>query len=364
MKGNKITIHHLLSHTSGISHYFPEFYNNYSRNFYTPKEYLEVFQNKDLLFEPGSNYKYSSFGYVILGVILEKTTGKSYQTLLQEKICTPLGMKNTGIDDGNKIIPNKATGYVNTATLSKAPFRDMSTVFATGQIYSTVEDLNIWLNALKTDKLLTKPYRQLLFQPNIDNYGYGWVRDSFDIHKDQPTHVVYHTGGFNGFNAIDLIDVDSGYNIIILGNAEPTDVVTMSKDILRILYNESPSVPKKSIAKVVGEKIDEEGIVAGLEHYRYLKLDKADKYNFNEAELINLSDYYWMFKKWDTVIKLLEFNVKEYPESSWGYSNLAGAYVQIGNKELAIKYYKKTLELYPDDSFARSYLEQLTKKQN
>lgn len=360
-KAGKITIHHLLSHTSGIVHYFPDFYNRYSKTNYTPEELMRLFWDIDLLFEPGTGFRYSSFGYVVLGIILERVTGKSYPELLQERICRPLGMMHTGVDDEMTIIPQKASGYFVSGMPVHCEFRHMSTVFATGQIYSTTEDLHRWHRAVQEHRLLSANDTRLLFRTNQGNYGYGWMITKKEIAgKEQLTH--WHTGGYNGFNSIVLHDVNSGYFISILANAEPTDVEEIANRILKILHGNPIELPRKSIAQAVAQIADAKGITAGIAGYQEIKATAKDQYDFAEGALIGLSEYYTMRKKNDWVIRLLELNLQEYPQSSWTYSNLASIYATMGAEEQAVKYYKKTLELFPYDSVAKTYLENYNKK--
>lgn len=361
-KAEKITIHHLLSHTSGIVHYFPDFYQKFSKNNYTPNELMHLFWDINLLFEPSTQFRYSSFGYVVLGVILERVTGKNYESNLRERICKPLNMNNTGIDNDLNIIPQKAKGYLAAGNLLNCEYRNMTTVFATGQIYSTVEDLYLWHKALNSDLLLSEKYKKLLFTPNKNNYGYGWLMTSQELSKDKKVNTIWHTGGYNGFNAI-ILREENGYFITILANAEPTEVENIAKSILQILHNIPSEMPKKSLAQTLAKIIDSQNIKVGLEEYKKLQKTSANEYDFAEGALIGLSEYYGLLKKTDIVIQLLEFNATQYPNSSWTYSNLGSIYAQLGNEQKAVEYYEKTLSLFPHDSVAKTYLENVKKRQ-
>jgi CubicO group peptidase (beta-lactamase class C family) len=360
-KGEKLTIHHLLSHTGGLVHYFPEFYSKHSKNTYTPNELISVFWNMDLLFEPSTQFRYSSAGYMILGVILERVTGKPYETLLQERILKPLKMNNTGVYDEFQLLANKASGYLASGNLVNCAYRNMSTAFATGQLYSTAEDLYLWHKALNTNMLLSEKSKKLLFAPNIDGYGYGFMTGKQVLSSSKQVSAVWHTGGINGFNTILLREMEKQYCIVILGNAEPTEVENISKGILQILYGLPYELPKKSIAQTISKTIDPQGIEAGLQQYLALKAQSPQEYDFSEGALIYLSDYYKTLRKSATALRLLEFNIQEYPQSSWSYSNLATTYAELGNEQMATRYYEKTLALYPNDVAAKEYLKRVKK---
>ena len=180
--GDIITSHHLLTHTSGIPNYtaFPKFMEDESRNPYTPEEFVKKFNNKSLDFTPGEKFSYSNSGYFLLGVLVEKIAGKSYEQMLQDEIFSPLNMKNTGYDNHEDILKNRATGYEKQGGgYVNSSYLDMSIPYAAGSIYSTVEDLYKWDQALYTTSILPKEYMTLYFKPYIPalgnaHYGYGW----------------------------------------------------------------------------------------------------------------------------------------------------------------------------------------------
>ena len=111
--GEKVTIHHLLTHTSGIPSYtgFPQFSSEMSRDPYAPAAFVKTFSDSALQFEPGAKFSYNNSGYFLLGVIIEKVAGKSYEQALQENILQPLNMQNTGYDYHSPIINRRANGY-------------------------------------------------------------------------------------------------------------------------------------------------------------------------------------------------------------------------------------------------------------
>jgi CubicO group peptidase (beta-lactamase class C family) len=140
--GDKVTIHHLLTHTSGIPSYTsqPGFAENVSRNPYKVDEFVKKYASGNLEFEPGSKFLYNNSGYFLLGAIIERVTGKPYEQVLKENIFDPLGMKNTGYDHYDTIIPKRATGYSKTPDgYTNAVYLDMSIPYAAGSLYSTVE---------------------------------------------------------------------------------------------------------------------------------------------------------------------------------------------------------------------------------
>jgi hypothetical protein len=161
--GDKITIHHLLTHTSGIPNFtsFPN-YRDIMRDPHRTMEIVNLFAGLPLEFTSGEKFSYSNSGYVLLGVIIEKLTGKTYEQVLQDQILSPLNMTNTGYDRHSTILKNRATGYdKNVNEFKNSNYIDMSVPYAAGALYSTVEDLYLWDQALYTEKLMPRKYMDL-----------------------------------------------------------------------------------------------------------------------------------------------------------------------------------------------------------
>src|SRR5262249_46341183 len=134
-------------------------------------------------------------GYFLLGAIIEKVSGRSYEAFLKEAIFDPLGMKDTGYDHHATLIPGRASGYNrNRGGLVNAPYLDMSQPYSAGSLYSTVEDLARWDRALNEGKLISKAVYEKMYTPAKDNYAYGWVVTTAKGRKE-----IQHGGGINGF---------------------------------------------------------------------------------------------------------------------------------------------------------------------
>lgn len=257
--GDSITIHQLLSHTSGLPHYYniQDYFEKYARVHLTGKEYINIFSKIPLLFSPGTNYAYSSPGYFLLGIILEKVTGKSYDALLKERITDPLQMRSTLIEHNDSIIKNKAAGYDYLFDLKKeykftglanATYEEMSKSGGAGQMLSSVEDLYKWNVALSSNKLLSNKYLDLLFSPNRANYAYGWniIKQSGKEPSIKMT-VADHGGSGVGFLSYISKNLDNGEFIVILSNRSNAPVKNMIDDIKAILNNKPYSLPKKAV---------------------------------------------------------------------------------------------------------------------
>jgi CubicO group peptidase (beta-lactamase class C family) len=201
-----ITIHQLLTHTSGI----PDYTNSSEsprihRTGATPQQMIGLVADKPLDFAPGSNWSYSNTGYILLGMIVEKVSGQSYADFLKTNIFEPLGMKDSGYDRARNILKERASGYeIIDGHVANADFTDMSVPFSAGGIYSTVEDMYRWNEALtEAGKLLSADSLKQMFTEYPEaahegqHYGYGVVISRLKFGR----LLYYHGGGVEGFSS-------------------------------------------------------------------------------------------------------------------------------------------------------------------
>ncbi len=241
--GDKITVHHLLTHTSGIANVndLPD-YNAISRFPQTPASLVEMFKNTPLIMQPGERYNYSNSNYNLLAYIIEKVSGKSYGEFLKANIFEPLGMKDTGHDEqAGTLLKNRASGYVpiGVSGLENAPYLDWTSKTGNGSLYSTVEDLYKWDRALYTEKILKKQTLERLFTPHVEGVGYGWF-----ISKRFNRRAVRMSGRSPGFNAELQRYADDDVCVIVLGNNYAPTASTIADDVAAIALGEKYEIPK------------------------------------------------------------------------------------------------------------------------
>jgi len=363
--GSRVTIAQLLSHTSGIPSYTddPKFFPDVSRNYYAVDDFVTKFCSGDLQFEPGTKFHYDNSGYFVLGAILEHVTGKKYEDLLQENILTPVGMRDTGYDHWATIIAKRASGYQETFDgIENAPYLDMALPYAAGSLYSTVEDLYKWDQALYTDKLLPADLKRKLFTPNLEEYGFGWAIHV--IAKDQPSPgktMITHGGGINGFNTNEVRLVDDHSLIVIFNNTPGADLNQFARDIRAILYGQEPSAPKGSPVHDLRETLRTRGLDAMIAQYKELGRSSSTKYMFNDGALNRIGYDLLERDRVSDAITVFRLNAEEYPKVANVYDSLAEAYAKAGNRQLAIENYKRSLELDPKNQNAIDRLKELEK---
>jgi len=252
--GDKITVHHLLTHTSGIPNFtsFPE-YTKTMMLASPVEETVERFKNKELEFTPGEKFSYSNSGYILLGYIIEKVSQKPYEAYLKENILQPLNLEDTGYGHYEPILEKRAAGYSwGKDHLVNASYLDMSIPHGAGALYSTVEDLYLWDRALYTEKLVSKNSLDKIFTPFKDNYGYGWGISELFGHKR-----ISHGGGINGFTTDISRYPDDDVCIIVLSNFDHSSTGKISQDLAAIVFGEKYEFPKERKEVKVDPKIYE-----------------------------------------------------------------------------------------------------------
>ena len=362
----QITTHHLLTHTSGIPNYtsFPGFFNEQSRDPYTPDEFIKKFEDKQLDFTPGEKFNYSNSGYFLLGVIIEKVSGNTYELMLREKIFTPLNMNDSGYDHHGEILKNRATGYEKRGQeYVNSNYIDMSIPYAAGSLYATVEDLYLWDQALYTNNLLPKKYMELYFKPYIpafgsSSYAYGWGvgMDAIGNTTDS-IYTISHGGGINGFNTNISRSPSDKTLIVLLNNTGGAPLNQMTQSIRGILKGKTYDLPKKSVAYDVLGVIQSEGIEAGIAQYHKIKED--DNYDLSEDEMNQIGYQLMGSGKVEEALQVFKLNIDAFPASANTYDSYAEASMELGKNEQAIENYKKSVEMNPSNQHGIDMLKKL-----
>ncbi len=218
---DKVTIFHLLTHTSGILSFtgLPE-YPSLEKNPATPEDLIGHFKDKPLEFEPGSKFKYSNSGYLLLGYLIDKVSGQKYPQFVKENIFTPLGMRDSGYDSNAAVIPHRASGYTKQPgnnEIQNTGYIDMTIPYSAGALYSTTHDLLKWEQALYGGKLLKPESLRKMTTPYKDSYAFGLFISEAQGHKKYD-----HGGGIEGFNTELAYYPDDHLAIIALANLNGT----------------------------------------------------------------------------------------------------------------------------------------------
>ena len=251
--GESITIHQLLTHTSGI----PDYINDFPLKFklrqltgWTPnkEELISSFKDRPLNFYPGEKFKYSNSGYVLLAKIVEVVSEKDFGIYLWQNILEPLGMHDSGIGDFD-LIGNRANAYKGKGNRKKVITNfKKEWIYGMGGIYSTASDLNKWLLSFSDTLILSQPSKDKMFSPNKNNYGYGW--HVYDVNG----HMQYSHGGYlPGWNSYVFYYPEDTLSVVVLSNVEHANPLEMCGSISRIFYmNKLDQRPDGGKDKIVG----------------------------------------------------------------------------------------------------------------
>jgi CubicO group peptidase (beta-lactamase class C family) len=247
-----ITIHHLLTHTSGIPNFtsFPD-YQKLEPLASPPAETLKRFKDKPLEFKPGEKFAYSNSGYIVLGLIVEKAAGKSYEAFVKEAIFEPAGMKHSGYDHAEVIIENRASGYQREGdTVRNASFLDMTVPHAAGALYSTVDDMALWDRVLDSESLVPRASLKRMFTPAKDHYAYG-------IHVTERFGRRYmeHAGGINGFVTDMSRFPDDKVCVVVLCNMIGANPNKVCRDLESIYFGKPYEIPRRREVARIDPKV-------------------------------------------------------------------------------------------------------------
>ena len=210
-----ITIHHLLTHTAGIPNFtsLPE-YMGLRGTSTTVEKTIATFRDRPLDFPAGTKMVYSNSGYLVLGHVIEKITGDSYEKFVQDHLFTPIGMIDSGYDSNTRVIARRADGYLPGPNgFVNAGFVHMTVPHAAGALFSTTGDMLKWERALLDGRVLTAASLQKMLTPEKNDYGYGLIVRSVNGHRQ-----VWHNGGIDGFNTSMAYYPESALTIVVLGN--------------------------------------------------------------------------------------------------------------------------------------------------
>jgi len=251
-KADSVTIHMLLTHTSGIKDYteVPEFSKVCTLRL-EKDSMVALIKKQPFVFSPGTEWSYSSSGYFLLGYIIEKVSGKSYNDYVADNIIQKAGLKNTCVNSWDSILLYRAKGYRKTMNGWKnAYFISMEGPYSAGAIISTVEDLYQWDNALFSNKIISAASFSKMTTPYKGHYGYGLSIDSFQHHLE-----IGHNGGINGFNSfLGRFPTD---DVVVTGlsNEETTNTEGIVNALAAIVFDIPVAPPYKHIEIKVASAI-------------------------------------------------------------------------------------------------------------
>lgn len=355
-----ITIHDLLRHQSGLVSVIGGDYEKIDR-----KEFLEKVFSSPLRFEPGTRYSYSNIGYSLLALIIEKVSSEDYETYLYENLWKPAHMETTGYTRPRFDTSMIATGYdMDNNAWGKPTDKEWDKTSpylhlkGNGGILSTVEDLYRWHRALMTEKILSREAKQKLYHPELRSdesqssyYAYGW-----DVSQtSRNTTRVWHNGTNRIFYADFMRFIDEGVVLIMLSNKSHPNFNGLNRELATMIFNRDfvPEIPaednevNRSLTRLIINTIEEHGIEKARQEYQERNSGaQLLEFMMRDAGFDCIDN-----GKPELAIKIFEMNVFAFPESAKALQGLAEGYMETGNKELALQYFRESLNINPDNPF-------------
>ncbi len=350
---NKVSVRQLLNHSSGFGDIFiPEYLDNI-RSYKNINDILPLLMNEPLAYEPGTDQQYSNYGYVILGAILEKTTGKSFDQLLQDNILSKINAKNTHYDIAENI-KGEAKSYRFNFDGSKTDHTAMLEYpTPDGGIYANTSDLLSFIQALFYSKKLISNASKILMAADYQNTEMKW-----EELLANPNAGTALAGGGPGVSATIGVELKEKYILIVLANTDQGIAEHILRKATRALKGEEYSAPNLPVSNFLYKKMKEKG-------GEYLSSDlnallEKGGYEGLSPRSLNQMGYTLMRQgKIDEAIEIFQMNVQLFPSEANPYDSLGEAYLEKGDKANALKYYKKALELDPNLPSAKKMIKQL-----
>lgn len=297
-KADSVSIHMLLSHTSGLDLGFKEIATS---TISSDAAYSEI-KKIPYVFSPGTKSAYSNIGYYLLGKIIEKVSGEKYAVFLRKNIFEKVGMKNTGVSNNDSIVSKKAKIYYRTEKgFVHNPYINWEINLGHDGVYSTVEDLALWDKALYGTTILSTEMKQLMFTPyNSENWGYGFIINPFYNHGHQ---LIAHDGGFFGTMTSFNRFTDDKIFVTVLSNNESFSYI-ISYGLSAIALQKEVELPYKHYQT----KIDTTLYHQYVGKYGEIEiLINNNKLYYNNAEMELLPESTTKFFRADNNDRTIEF---------------------------------------------------------
>jgi CubicO group peptidase (beta-lactamase class C family) len=366
LKADSIKVFHLLTHTSGIGNYM--MHPKYDKDRSKLKSLTDVMpyveDMEPTLSAVGSSFDYSNSGFIVLGRFIETVTGKDYQQNLKERIFKPSGITNSYLHyPATFIAPAEAVPYIAyTAKTYTNAVKEEFPAFSDGGMQSNANDLFHFANALLNDKLVSATMRDTMWKGRTEMgrsglYGFGWI----DNQNGYGKQIYSHDGGGKGFSSDLRIVKEDGYIIVVLINGR-VNAKEISNNILSILYGNAYKKPEKYFESALAEVMEEKGFSYIQRHYNDILQQFGYKKTPSPLVIIKFSDMLVNLGEINGAFAMHEIGRREFPTEASMYSITGQLYQLQKRSDEAGKWFRKALEVNPNDEFAKMMLANLKMK--
>lgn len=358
--GETVTIHQLLTHSSGLKDYYN--IEEYREHFYDIKDMktlISILSKYPLDFVPGSQVKKSTIGYTFLGGIIEQISGMDYREYIQKNIFQPTGMNQSGLYSWFDPAEEQAVGYVpdRRGAPTKSPEYWGAHAFGADALHCSIEDLLKFNNAFQNGGLISPKSKSLMLAPQFTNpadlnqhISYGWKLKEEGEHK-----IVYQGGALGGLSAALRHYVNDNYTVLIYSNYGDNTANLVADKIEGILTGNYTTVPNHSIGYVLYELINEKGVEFAIDNFDAI-LKQHELPLKDMWPLYSLGQDYLKEGKAQTALQLFQLGAKRYPNDPMIYDAMGDCYHTLGDKGMAKQSFETKLRLQPNDERAKRML--------
>jgi CubicO group peptidase (beta-lactamase class C family) len=350
-----ITLRHLLTHTAGVPGFtrLPNWDEELGHRTYTRGTLLALFRDLPLEFTPGEKYRYSNSGYALLGMVIERVTGRGYGDVLRTSITEPLGMTHTIFHEGRVLVEQRASGYYSLGTtFINATHESSTTDIGAAGILSTTTDLLRWDQALYSDRLLSKASRDEVFTPVLNGYGYGWQTG-----ESLGRARVDHSGSQTGFSTYMVRFPNDRLTVIVLSNSDRASGAGTGMALARIAFGEPYALPALPLRDRLYDAIVARGVVATIAELKEIR--RTEPTRPLEETLLDLGYDLLEARRLSDAIAIFEHNIGLHPRAAYSYDGLADAALAVDDIALAKRHFETSLRIDPANRYAIDALQRL-----
>jgi len=368
--GEKVTIFHLLNHTSGIPNYMDlrkhsidELNREFGTAIIDKTEFARKYCSSDLEFAPGAKWNYNNSSYFLLALIVEQITGKSFDIAVKEIIFDPLQMNNSGDLQQNpeQVVDKLATGYLKAEdAFTRMHYWNLSTAFGAGSLYSTSDDLLKFDQSFYSDAFLSARAKEAMFTPFLNGYGCGWeLRKSPMGTKLEIKNIQTHEGFLWAWHSRIYRIPEDGIFIMIISNTGDSPLEKIFTGITDLLYGRIPEFPKPTLSLSIEKRIKTNGIDEAIFYGKSQLGQNAGEWECLENDLNALGYRLMQTGLNDQAVKIFLWNTELYPELWNVWDSYGEGLAATSNIQAAIEAYQKSLKLNGDNKAGAEILKKL-----
>lgn len=370
---DKITIENILTHTSGIPrHIAPDDWLKPSYGVGALEENIEIVKQHELDFTPGTKYNYSNAAFDILGIVISRVSGKSFNEYIEKEILEPIGMMNTGFKKSKDVFPDDwALSYsygLNTQELKPYPYNER--LFPSSGVVSSLRDMCKWgqmhlaKGTLNGVQILDKYHFDLVVSPKYDTpwgdkIGLSWFLQSYLEHPN-----IMHTGFDTGFEAMMYIYPEDDMSIVVMANRDFSRTGRIINAASEILFNEKLKTYTVSAKYPFAEAYNKGGVEMAKSRWDELKKDTLDHYYVDDEDILTIGAILENGQNWKASKEVLEHYLTIDKNSTYAWRLLGNANLNLGDTLTAKSCYEQTLKINPNYEKGRIAIEKLLKKEN